>query len=247
MATDDLHEWFSFDYAGETYMFDLTFLTSAWSCIYGRGCPGIDEEPAPELEIGCCSHGAYFSDKPDRKRTKQLMKQLGDDEWQFKDRAEAEGGAIYKNEEGDWVTRVVDGACIFQNRADFPGGAGCAFHSAALRRGERFIDWKPSVCWQAPLRLDYHVDDNEHMTNILREWKRRDWGEGGADFHWWCTEDDSLAFVAAEPVYATMKDEIVEMVGEEPYQRLAEYIEAQGTEHLLPHPARKKRAGRAEG
>ncbi len=88
MTTDDLHEWLSFDHAGETYMLDLTFLGSRWSCIYGDGCPGIDEAPAPELEIGCCSHGAYFSDKPDRKRTRELMKQLGDDEWQYKDRAD---------------------------------------------------------------------------------------------------------------------------------------------------------------
>jgi hypothetical protein len=240
MKPDDPHEWFSFDHAGETYMFDLTFLTSDWSCIYGRGCPGIDEAPAPELEIGCCSHGAYFSDKPDRKRTRELMKELGDHEWQYKKRAEKTGGAIYKNEDGDWVTRIVDGACIFQNRAGFEGGAGCAFHLAAINRGERFIDWKPSVCWQAPLRLDYHVDDNDHLTNILREWKRRDWGEGGADFHWWCTED-SLAFVGAEPVYRTMRDEIVEMIGRGPYDRLVAHLDARGTEHLLPHPARKRR------
>jgi hypothetical protein len=240
MTIDDAHEWFSFDHDGETYMFDLTFLTSRWSCIYGQGCPGIDEAPAPELEIGCCSHGAYFSDKKDRKRTRALMKQLGDDEWQYKADADELGGAIYKNDEGDWVTRVVDGACIFQNRADWPAGAGCAFHQAALNRGERFIDWKPSVCWQAPLRLDYHVDDNEHMTNILREWKRRDWGEGGVDFHWWCTEDD-LAFTGAQPVYREMRDEIIEMIGEGPYKQFADHVETQGTEHLLPHPARKRR------
>jgi hypothetical protein len=245
MSTD-LHEWLSFDHDGETYMIDVTFFASRWSCIYGRGCPGIDDAPAPELEIGCCSHGAYFSDKPDRKRTRERMKQLRDDEWQYKDQAESLGGAIYKNEDGDWVTRVVDGACIFQNRAGFERGAGCAFHTAALARGERFIDWKPSVCWQAPLRLDYHVDDNDHLTNILREWKRRDWGEGGADFHWWCTED-SLAFVGAEPVYVTMQDEIIEMIGEVPYKRLAEHLETQGTEHLLPHPARKQRDSKTKG
>jgi hypothetical protein len=245
-TTDDVHQWLSFDYAGETYMIDLTFMASRWSCIYGRGCPGIDDEPAPELELGCCTHGAYFTDKADRKRTRDLVLQLRDDEWQYKSEAEKLGGAIHKNDEGDWVTRVVDGACIFQNRSEFPGGAGCAFHQAALNRGERFIDWKPSVCWQAPLRLDYHVDDNEHLTNILREWKRRDWGEGGADFHWWCTED-SLAFVGAAPVYVTMKDEIIEMIGEAPYQKLAEHLDAQLEGHLLPHPARRDRKRRATG
>ncbi len=50
------------------------------------------------------------------------------------------------------------------------------------------MDWKPDVCWQLPLRLEEKVDDNDHITKVLREWKRRDWGEGGFEFHWWCTE-----------------------------------------------------------
>ena len=48
---------------------------------------------------------------------------------------------------------------------------------------------------------------------MLREWKRRDWGEGGAEFHWWCTEDPE-AFVGHRPVYEELRDEIVELVGE---------------------------------
>jgi hypothetical protein len=43
-----------------------------------------------------------------------------------------------------------------------------------------------------------------------------------------------------------MKDEIVEMIGEVPYKKLAEHLDGKPTEHLLPHPARKKRSG-AEG
>jgi hypothetical protein len=35
------------------------------------------------------------------------------------------------------------------------------------------------VCWQLPLRLEHKLDENEHATYVLREWKRRDWGEGG--------------------------------------------------------------------
>jgi hypothetical protein len=243
--THDTHEWLSFDHAGETYLFDLTFLGSRWSCIYGQGCPGIDEAPAPELELGCCTHGAHFTDKPDRKRIRGLLTELGDDEWQYKDEAERLGGAIFKNEYGEWVTHVVDGACIMQNRPDFGAGAGCALHLAALNRGERFIDWKPTVCWQAPLRLDYHLDDNDHLTKILREWKRRDWGEGGEDFHWWCT-DDPLAFGGADSVYVTLREEIVEMVGDGPYQRLVAHFQARAHEQLLPHPALKKRPAAAD-
>jgi hypothetical protein len=245
MSTDDLHEWFSFDFDGETYLFDLTFLGSRWSCIFGRGCPGIDEEPAPELEIGCCSHGAYFSDKADRKRIAKLAEELGPDEWQFKKKADKLGGPIHKNEDGDWVTRVVEDACIFQNRPGFESGAGCALHQAAVRRGESIIEWKPAVCWQAPLRIDYHTDDNEHTTNILREWKRRDWGAGGQDFHWWCT-DDPLGFTGGQPVYETLREEIVEMVGAEPYKRLVQHFESRRGGQPLPHPALKKRSPATE-
>ena len=50
--------------------------------------------------------------------------------------------------------------------------------SRALEAGERPMDWKPNVCWQLPLRLDDHTDDNGYVTSTLREWKRRDWGAG---------------------------------------------------------------------
>ncbi len=243
---DDTHQWLSFDFEDETFMFDLTFLGSNWSCIFGRGCPGIDEEPAVELEIGCCTHGAHFVDKHDRKETKRHIDNLGDDEWQHKATAEELGGAIHKNEYGEWVTRTVDGACIFQNRPGFANGAGCAFHQAAVRRGESIVDWKPTVCWQAPLRQDYHVDDNEHLTRILREWKRRDWGPGGDDFHWWCTESPG-AFGGSRKVYETLAEEIVAMVGKEPYEHLVEHFEdlaSPTTQQLLPHPAVRRRADR---
>ena len=62
-APEDLHEWLSFDLDDDTYQFDVTFLTSPWTCIFGRGCPGVLTGPAPELEQGCCSYGAHFTDK----------------------------------------------------------------------------------------------------------------------------------------------------------------------------------------
>ena len=107
---------------------------------------------------------------------------------------------MLETEDGATKTRVVNGACIFLNEPDFAGGAGCALHIAALEAGERYIDWKPDVCWQLPLRLEHHTDDNGYVTSTLREWKRRDWGEGGDEFHWWCTESDD-AFVGGVPAY----------------------------------------------
>lgn len=240
ITDDDVHEWISFDLDGETYTFDVTWLTSSWKCIYGEGCLGIEEEPAPESMFGCCVHGAHFSDKDDRKRVSEVYRRLRDDEWQFKEVAASMGGPIHKDH-GDWVTRRHEGACIFLNRPGFPGGAGCAFHTAAQSRGENFIDWKPEVCWQVPVRLDFHIDDNDHETNILREWKRRDWGEGGDDFHWWCTEDPR-AFVGEVPVYVSSRDEIIALVGQGAYDRIVEIIEERGTTVFLPHPSMKRAA-----
>jgi hypothetical protein len=243
---DQGHEWFSVEIEDTTFLFDVTFLTSAWTCIFGRGCPGIGAEPDVAGEKGCCSHGAHFVDKADRKRVKRFAGQLTDDQWQFRKVAGKKGGPIHRNEDGEWVTRVHDGACIFLNRPGFHAGAGCALHLMALETNQRPLDVKPTVCWQLPLRLDHHTADSGHLTYMLTEWKRRDWGEGGDDFHWWCTETDE-AFQSADPVWVTLRDEIVEMVGEEAYAALADHLadrttrrpggRAGGTEVFLPHPA----------
>jgi len=131
---------------------------------------------------------------------------------------------------------MVGDACIFLNRPGFPGGAGCALHRAALDAGERPLDWKPDVCWQVPLRLQEQTDEHGHVTSILREWKRRDWGPGGQEFHWWCT-DAPDAFVGHEPVYVTLRDEIVELIGEGVYAQLVGELQRRRPRTPLPHPA----------
>jgi len=90
----------------------------------------------------------------------------------------------------------------------------------------------------------------------MREGKRRDWGAGGHDFHWWCT-DAPDAFDGDRPVYQELRDEIIALVGEWAYARLADYVESrdrQGrhgratngagrtrvTESFLPHPALRR-------
>ncbi len=241
MDSDDLHEWASFDVDGATYLFDLTFLTSNWSCIFGDGCLGVLTGPAPELVQGCCSYGAHFTGKKDRKKVERYADRLTAEQWQFKALADEKGGPIHKTDEGDVMSRIVDDACIFLNRPGFDKGPGCALHVGALETGERPLDWKPEVCWQLPLRLDHHVDDNGWITYTLREWKRRDWGEGGEEFHWWCTES-AEAFVDRDMVVDTLRDEIVEMVGAAPFDVVRAYIDERGTETLVPHPALRRRS-----
>jgi hypothetical protein len=234
----DLHEWISFedDHAHRTWVFDATFLRSSWNCIYGAGCKGVLDEDAAHLQQGCCSHGAHFIDDADVQTAVESAARLKKHHWQKIRKGRA--GGILGVEDGVTTTRVVDGACIFQNGPGFEGGVGCALHIAALEAGERPMDWKPDVCWQLPLRLEEHTDDHGYVTSTLREWKRRDWGPGGDDFHWWCTETHE-AFGGANPAYRYLRDEIVEMVGEPVYLKMVQLLERPKWTPL-PHPALRR-------
>jgi hypothetical protein len=66
-------------------------------------------------------------------------------------------------------TRVVDGGCIFLNRPGFAGGAACALHLAAIDAGESPIDWKPSVYWQLPIKVDWEAGaDGTEVATVRR-------------------------------------------------------------------------------
>ena len=239
---EDLHEYISFDdpHEDRTWVFDVTFLLSNWSCIYGAGCEGVLTGPASELAQGCCSYGAHFIDADDRDSIEPYVARLTADQWQHRAKGRR-GGWHTTDADGTMVTRLVDGACIFLNRPGFAGGIGCALHSAALAAGERPLDWKPDVCWQLPLRLHEHTDDHGHITSTLREWKRRDWGDGGFEFHWWCT-DDSAAFVGRQPTFEYLHDEITELTGAAVYELMAAQLRKHRTKPVvLPHPAARKR------
>jgi hypothetical protein len=231
----DRHEWISFEDPEEdrTWLFDLTFLLSRWTCIFGRGCQGVLTEPAPELVQGCCSYGAHFTDDADRERTERIAEDLSDEDWQFAAVGRKKG--VVQKQYGEWTTRLHEDACIFLNRPGWPAGAGCAFHVSAERRGLRYIDLKPEVCWQLPLRRIDETDDNGHVTSTLREWKRRDWSEGGFEFAWWCT-DAPDAFVGDHTVLSSMGDEIIEMVGQTAYDLLLQAL-SERTGPALSHPA----------
>jgi len=251
----DAHEWVSFEDRGEerTWLFDATFLTSSWTCIFGRGCQGVLTAPAPELVQGCCSYGAHFVDEEDLERVAAVAETLDHGQWQFAARARRAAhrhgppaaaqwaAAIAKRTSaGATVTRLVDGACIFLNRPGFPGGAGCALHQAAVTRGQQPLELKPDVCWQLPLRREDHVGDDGHVTSVIRQWDRRNWGDGGAEFHWWCT-DAPDAFVGRDLVYRSMRAELQALVGDTVYRDLVAVLEerarAASQRVPLPHPA----------
>jgi len=232
------HDWVSFPDPDEdrTWVVDVTFLLSRWRCIFGDGCQGVLTGPAPELVQGCCSYGAHFIDDDDVERVKQAAATLTPTEWQFHQGDTVD--VVETGEDDATVTRLVDGACIFLNRPGFAGGPGCALHAAALGRDERPMDLKPTVCWQLPLRREDETDATGHVTSVLRQWDRRHWGEGGFEFHWWCTEAPE-AFTGEHAVYESMADEIEEMVGASIHPLLVAELERRrsGPAPALTHPA----------
>ncbi len=232
------HEWVTFADPEEerTWNFDVTFLLSRWTCIFGAGCQGVLTGPAPELVEGCCSYGAHFTGDEDVERVQAAARTLTAEEWQHAGRAKR-GGILRTERDGTRITRLVDGACIFLNREGFGTGPGCALHQAAVARGQLPLELKPDVCWQLPLRREDEVADDGHVTSTVTQWDRRHWGDGGAEFHWWCTEAPE-AFVGQRAVYQSLGAELIALAGPQVYAMLADYLDGrQAAGVSLPHPA----------
>ena len=232
------HEWVSFEDPEEdrTWVFDVTFLLSPWTCIFGRGCQGVLTGPTPELAQGCCSYGAHFTGEDDVARVQAAVAELRDDQWQYARRGRRHG-VVKRAPGGEEVTRLADGACILLNRPGFPGGPGCALHRAALEGGRPPHLAKPDVCWQLPLRREDSADGGGHVTSTVRQWDRRHWGGSGAEFHWWCTEGPE-AFVGRQPVYRTMAAELVALVGPWAAAEVTAYLDGRRAPRpALAHPA----------
>ena len=205
---------------------DLTWLTSRWTCIYGNGCQGIY---AGRPDDGCCTLGAHFSGKKDERRVAKWVARLDSDTWQFSKKA-AKKGPFVTGPDGDRKTRVVEGACIFLNRPGFEGGpGGCVLHHLAEREGVSFVETKPDVCWQLPIRRDFtsvsFPDGSRQSVTIITEYDRRGWGEGGHDLDWYCSANTD-AHVGTDPVYISSRNELIAMIGQRAYDELVVHCDA---------------------
>jgi hypothetical protein len=199
-----------------TWTFDRAFLTSNWTCIWGRGCKGILDEPAEHLNQGCCSIGAELADPEEAMTISALAATLEPDLFQYHQAIDADD--VFSDDTRT-NTKVVDGACIFLNRPGFDGGEGCALHLAARRAGESPTDWKPSVCWQLPIKVDWELSADGTEMATVRAWARRDWGADGETMHWCCTEGRE-AYVGEQIVVDSLAEELIAMVGEPVYVEL---------------------------
>lgn len=127
-------------------------------------------------------------------------------------------------------TLTVNDACIFANRSQHPNGdpsqPGCALHAWALKNNIPPHKAKPEVCWQLPLRRleqwEQRPDGVEILHTTITEYDRRGWGNGGEDFHWYCTTSP-LCHSGGEPLWRTHKEELIALIGEGSYELLAQH------------------------
>ena len=198
--------------ASETvWRFDRDFLASKWTCIWGKGCKGINATADESLGHGCCSLGAELDGIDEARDLSAAAATIPAHLFQF--HAEASSGSVFADESYS-ATRVIDGACIFHNRNRFPGGEGCALHLAAEYFHESPTDWKPSVCWQLPIKVDWEMREDNVEIATVRRWSRADWGDHGTKMAWCCTEG-SDAYVGQSSVIDSLGDEISKIVGTE--------------------------------
>lgn len=242
-ALDHPREWVEFAHPEDparVIRADLTWLLSRWQCIYGAGCHGI-EHGLPDA--GCCALGAHFSDKQDEKRVRAAVRRLNRGTWQHHRRAFADYTTVTELH-GEPATRTAsrpDGACIFLNDDDFPGGGGCALHGQALRDGVHPLDYKPAVCWQVPMTGDEQLveraDETEVIITTVGEYDRRRWGAGGHSMPWWCSSSPE-AHTADTPLYLRYRDELRALLGEAAHRALEGICDARAAHPLIAeHPA----------
>ncbi|WP_375430288.1 hypothetical protein [uncultured Friedmanniella sp.] len=230
----------------QVFRCDLTWLTSTWGCIFGRGCPGIY---ADRPDDGCCTLGAHFADTEDERRVAGAVEQLTTATWQHQRAARRGGWAeqepaneVPDGDEPGRRTRLVDGACIFLNRAGFAAGEGCALHLLAGQQGRQPLETKPDVCWQLPLRRQFETvtrPDGSTRTQVsIGEYGRDGWGPGGVDLDWYCSANTE-AHLGSEAVYLASSAELVALMGGPGYEVLARLCAdfAAGGSRLLRHPA----------
>ncbi|WP_027012581.1 hypothetical protein [Corynebacterium freiburgense] len=244
LPPDFPRDWFEFtnpDDPLHIFSCDLTWLESHWRCGFSTTCQGID---ASNHTVGCCIHGAFICDEEDREQLADAAQRMPARFWQHRpdntetwddlepwlewDELDDDEG----NPEPALKTILVDGACIFANRENWPTGAGCALHQWAISAGEELTVVKPEVCWQLPLRrleaYEERPDGVEILRTTITEYNRRGWGNGGEDFDWYCTTAPAC-HNSPDPIWITHEQELRTLMGDSAYEVLVAHCKKRAT------------------
>ena len=205
--------------ADQVFRCDLTWLTSRWACIFGQGCAGIYADrpttaaaPWARTSPTRTTSGGSPSRRAADRGTVAVQGGGEPDGWVELEQPDH----VAEGEQPGRKTRVVDGACIFLNRPGFPAGAGCALHLLALRQGRPYVETKPDVCWQLPLRRQFRTvtrtDETTYTEVTIGEYGRDGWGPGGHDLDWYCTSNTEAHHGRSRSTESN-RDELIALMG----------------------------------
>lgn len=233
-------DYLEFEYSDQRYRVNLTFMLSNWSCLYGNGCIGLHSKTDKDFipDAGCCSIGFNFNAEEELDRIQSRVDQLTEADWDVElQQVVASKGTWYKYLGENANSRVHEKVCVFNNRAGGSGKTGCAFHHLAARIGEHYVDVKPEVCWQLPLRV--YSDDKDIM--VIEPWDSDEWGEPDDDgthdsfVCWWCI-DTPDAYIGDKSVYRSMEAELRKILSDEVYEYMCAEIEKRMGNYVAPMP-----------
>ena len=199
---------------------------------------------AEELNQGCCSLGAHFGDGPageaEAMTVSAYAAMVPPEQFQFHTIANDPtlDDAVHRRERHlrrreraptpAWSPTTARPRASSSTGRGSTAAQGCALHIAAVAAGESPTEWKPSVCWQLPLRIDWQEIDDESESATVRRWSRADWGEHGTKMAWCCTErsEGGEAYVGGVPVVESMRDELIALAGEPVYVELRRRLDS---------------------
>lgn len=237
-----------------TIQVHLSFMLSNWTCLFGKGCPGLfgKQSSVYQDDMGCCTDSFFFSNEEDKANVQAQIALLTDEDWdvELQDEVRRNGwteqshGAYGKEEKG----RVFEDGCVFSNRnGGSTGKPGCAFVHKAARTGEDHIDVMPEVCWMLPLRF------GEMSDNVWRlgPWDHSEWDtsdpfkfrDRSDHACWWCV-DSPEPYVGTEPVFKAMEREIRAVIGDHAYECIEEAIRLRAGNYVAPMPGSVLNGGR---
>lgn len=232
----ELHWIEFFDPENELRKFrvNLTFVLSAYNCIYGQGCPGLLNRGV-QPDVACCERGVTFPDDEDFTNVENSVSQLTEEDCDNLDHVRNKGWYLRTPKGKPYKTRKLFDRCIFSNREGGPTGKpGCAFHHLAERTGQNMIDLKPFICWTNPVRFDETMESDVSVLTITA-FDADDWGgtddseepNGHGYMGYWCI-DTPDAYNGKVPMYVSQEAELRKMMGDSGYVELCTLIEGMG-------------------
>lgn len=212
---------------------NVSFLTSGYNCIFGRGCPGLLNRGV-DYTRGCCERGVTFVNDEDYENIQKSVDMLTEEDCDNLEHVQEKGWAMKSPKGKPYKTKKVNGACIFRNTT--PGREGCAFHVLGMRVGVNPAELKPNICWTVPIRSEVDWDDRHDVfVHTISAWDADDWGgtdddeeeSGRGHMGYWCI-DTPDAYNGLQPMYQSHAYELTKLMGESGYNELCRLFKERG-------------------